>query len=308
MSIRRLLAKADMGLYGHLLNLRLDDARRRTFRARIEGRAVERYARCLLDAAARVEETPVVRDDDGERIFSLWLQGENEAPPLVKACFRSIRRNCTQPLVVLDEKTLGDYTELPGGIMDKYRRGLISHAHFADIVRVELLYRHGGYWLDSTDFVTAPIPDVIRDADFFVFMAGENINPGHLIQNCFIRARKGACMLAAWRAMMLDYWTKEPRAIDYFQHQFMFRCLVRHDPRAAALFTEMPRIAQDPTHTLWWEGAEGNPGTITGAFDREAFERLTAGAFFQKTSYKSSYAVNPPPGSMADEMICRMYL
>lgn len=152
---------------------------------------------------------------------------------MVQACFRSVRKNCTQELVVLDEKTLRDYITLPDIIWQKRAKGQIKNAHFADICRVELLYEHGGIWLDSTGFATAPIPDWIIKEDFFVYMAGQHVgSPYSFMQNCFIRARRGAYLLDAWRAMILDYWTHENHSFDYFMHQLLFKTLVMNDPRA----------------------------------------------------------------------------
>ncbi|MDR1671228.1 MAG: capsular polysaccharide synthesis protein [Alistipes sp.] len=272
---------------------------------------VSRYFERFLPAVAGVSDTPatqgasgspgvdVAPDDGKEKIFSIWLQGEESAPPLVSACMRSIRRHCVdQQLVVLDEHSLFDHIDLPGWIMDKYARGNIRRAHFADIARVELLHNYGGVWLDATCFVTAPIPKFMIDEDFFVYRAG-CIRAASHIQNCFIRARKGTYLLEAWRAMIHEYWRQEPDAIDYFMHQLLFKKLVQNDPRAIAAFAAMPQIDQDPTHALWWSsGSE--------PFDRDLFDRLTANSFFQKTSHRSEWGKIPPPGSFADEMINRM--
>jgi len=302
MSFLKSLLYADIRLRGYIFNLMPDRGRRRAFRGRVVSRDIDCYSRrMLLDDVARMEETPAVRNDGGERIFTLWLQGEDAAPPLVKACFRSVRHHCTQPLVVLDERTLGDWIELPDAIVEKFRRGKIRAANFSDIVRAELLYRHGGYWMDATCFVTAPIPAEITAADFFLFMAG-GIDPENAIQSCFIRARKGDYLLAAWRKMMIDYWTRENGAFNYFMFHYMFQTLVRHDPRAAEHFARMPRVEQDPTHLLWWSDAPERK------FDRELFERMTADTFFQKTTYRSRYGKEPPAGSLAEEMIHRMYI
>ena len=94
-----------------------------------------------------------------ERIFSIWLQGEENAPPIVKVCFASIRKNCTQDFVVLDEKTLFDWIQLPDYVVTKWKKGKIHPAHFTDICRLELLYQYGGIWADATDFIAAPFPD-----------------------------------------------------------------------------------------------------------------------------------------------------
>ena len=113
--------------------------------------------------------------DEPERAFTIWLQGEDNAPALVKACFRSMRRLLKQELVILDENSLFEWISLPDYIIDKWKKGDITHAAFSDICRVELLYQYGGVWLDATDFVTAPIPEFIMNEDFFVFMAGNKV-------------------------------------------------------------------------------------------------------------------------------------
>ena len=144
---------------------------RRKVRGEVLGHMVPEYLKQYLYAVQAVPNESVEKSAD--KIFSIWLQGEKNAPDIVRACFRSIRRNCNQELVVLDEKMLFEYITLPDYIMEKRRRGLIKNAHFADICRVELLYQYGGIWLDATAFVTAPIPDNIINQDFFVYMAGD---------------------------------------------------------------------------------------------------------------------------------------
>ena len=249
---------------------------------------------------AYIEGAPAVapvKDDKNEKIFAIWFQGEDAAPPLVRSCFRSVRRNCPQPHVVLDDKTLFDYIDLPGAIIDKYRRGQIERAHFADIARVELMHTHGGFWLDATCFCTAPIPKNIVEQDFFLYRVPATFRSGYsFIQNCFIRSRKGAFLLDAWRHCILDYWMNEGKIFDYFMHQILFTEMVFGVERAARAFDEIPKIFQDPTHMLWFDWADK-------PFDKELFDRLTKDAFFQKTTHKCAAAVNPKPGSFADVVV-----
>ncbi len=301
MNLQRILNLSDIVLRGHILNwFWRSRAKRREVRSSILSSVLPRYFKRYLPAAAAIPERNVIQDDKNEKIFTLWLQGEDKAPPLVKACFRSIRKNCKQELVVLDENTIFDYITLPEEIMAKRRAGKIKHAHFADICRVELLYEHGGFWLDSTDFVTGPIPDWIVKEDFFVYLAGQNVgSPYSYMQNCFIRARKGAYLLDAWRAMILDFWIHEDHNFDYFMHQLIFKTLVHNDPRAIEYFAKMPHVDQDPTHALWW-GYGAQP------FNQEVFDRVTSGAFFQKTTYNSPWVKHIQPGTFADVMVNKM--
>ena len=301
MNLSRKYALLKIILFGHILNpFWWSREHRRSRRCKVLTSVVPSYFKRYLPAVADVKECDVVKDDATEKIWTIWLQGEDNAPPLVKACFKNIRKNCKQKLVVLDENTIWDYITLPPEIVEKRKDGKIKHAHFADICRVELLYEHGGFWLDSTGFATSQIPDWIVAEDFFVYMAGQNVgSPYSYMQNCFIRARKGAYLLAAWRAMILDYWIHENHNFDYFMHQLLFKTLVENDERAKKYFAKMPHVDQDPTHALWWTyGAK--------PFDKKIFDEITSGAFFQKTTYNSPWVKNIIPGSFADVMINKM--
>ena len=301
MGLRRTLALIDIVIRGHIMvPFWWSRKHRREKRCHVLTTAIPAYFKRYLPAAAAIEERKVIKDDKNEKIWTLWLQGEDKAPPLVKACFRNIRKNCKQELVVLDETNIFDYITLPQEIIEKRKAGKIKHAHFADICRVELLYEHGGFWLDSTGFATSKIPDWIVKEDFFVYMAGQKVgSPYSYMQNCFIRARKGACLLDAWRAMILDYWIHENHNFDYFMHQLLFKTLVENDERAKEYFAKMPHIDQDPTHALWWTYGDK-------PFDQEIFNKITADAFFQKTTYNSPWAKNIVPGTFADVMINKM--
>ena len=208
-----------------------------------------------------------------------------------------MRRNLKQELIVLDENSIFDWISLPEVIVKKWKAGKIRAAHFSDICRVELLYRHGGIWLDATDFVTAPVPDIIEQSDFFVYMSGNNIRGSYsFIQNCFIRSKKGNVLLGIWRDAILKYWTHENSVINYFTHQLLFRIVTEENNSASSEFKKMPRIDQDPTHTLWKD-------YCMEPYDKEKFERLTSGAFFQKTNYKDKRLQNIVPGSVAEYML-----
>lgn len=305
MKIQRLLVSLEIAVRGHLLNpFWKDKSSRWRKKKEVQTQILTRYLKRYLYAAEAVKEKEVVNNDAEDRIFTLWLQGEENAPELVKACIRSMRHHCTQQLVVLDEKTLFEYIDLPTEIVEKYKAGKIRRAHFADICRVELLYRYGGYWFDATLFVTSPIPDEIKEQDFFVYLTNpENFNIGGpycMMQNYFIRARKGSFLLEAWRAMILAYWMNEDKKIHYFMHQLLFKVLVTNNDKAAKYFDAMVHHIQDPTHKVWW-GYGDKP------YDEQKFKELTSQAFFQKTTnnHKPEDIVK---GSFIDEMINRMYI
>ena len=98
--------------------------------------------------------------------------------------------------------------------------------------------------------------------------------------------------------MIFDYWAHENHSFDYFMHQLLFKTMVMGDPRAKKYFEKMPHVDQDPTHALWWS-YQNEP------FDKKTFDAVTAGACFQKLTYRGTD--KPIPGSFADVMINKMY-
>lgn len=236
-------------------------------------------------------------EDSEDKIYTIWLQGEEDAPKLVKSCIENLRERYGLRYVVLDSEHLFKLIELPDYIMEKWREGKIKAAHFSDICRVELLYQYGGIWCDATDYVTSEFPEWIENANFFVYLAGD-IFPYSFIQNCFIRAKRKNPLLGAWRALIHEYWRNEDKPFDYFMVQNLFRYLVSYNPDAKRLYEEMPHISQNPTHVLWYKYA-GSP------YSDELYERATEGTFFQKTTYKDSRAENPVEGTVADYIVNR---
>ena len=103
-------------------------------------------------------------------VWTLWLQGEENAPQVIKNCIKSFRIYLKNyRLIVLDENSIQKYIHIPKIIMDKYKNREIDKTHFSDIVRYCLLYKYGGLWLDSTVLLTDKFPKEILDQDFFVF-------------------------------------------------------------------------------------------------------------------------------------------
>ncbi|MDR0967919.1 MAG: capsular polysaccharide synthesis protein [Rickettsiales bacterium] len=292
----RTFAIAEILLRGHIGNpFWWPRMRRRAYRRDITAIVIPEYMKKYVPQNGTIPVLQTIKNKD-EKIFSIWQQGVENAPPIVRACFDSMQRNCNQELLVLTDKTLSDYIDLPGVIMDKRKQGKIGNAHFSDICRVELLYNYGGIWMDGTNFATGPVPTDIMNLDFFVYMADDSGSRYSFIQNCFIRARKNSYLLAAWREMILEFWKNEPREFDYFMHQLMFKSLVKYDAEAKKLFNNMPHIMQEPTHRLWAKYA-GKP------FDADEFTKITGDAFFQKVTYRGRDATNPVPGSFSDYLI-----
>lgn len=294
--------KTKFTFFGHILNpLWNDRLKRRRRRGKYSYRMVERYLDKYLkfvNTLSLPEGEKVKEGESKDLIYSIWFQGEESAPELVKVCFERLRDTYGDRFVVLDRDTVWNHIELPEAIKRKWEIGSITPAHFSDICRVALLYQNGGIWFDATDFLTAPVPRWIEDAELFIFLEGNRITPGTLIQSCFMRAKKGDPLLGMLLAFVSEYWNTEDSLVHYFLLHYMLRYLTENNLDARKLFGSMPQVNQDPTHTLWYLHADA-------PYTHELYENDTRDSFFQKTSNKGRNAVNPKPGSVAEAIIMR---
>ena len=92
------------------------------------------------------------------KIFYCWLQGEENLPILARCCLNSIKMNAgSYEVVFIDEKNYSKYVDIPKHIVKKFKGGGMLPAHFSDILRINLLERYGGMWIDATILVTEPL-------------------------------------------------------------------------------------------------------------------------------------------------------
>lgn len=103
-------------------------------------------------------------------IWIYWKQGFENAPDVVKACYKSVLKyRGDWQLITLTEKNKDEYIQLPEFLERLHEAGEIGEANYSDIVRTMLLIQYGGIWLDATCLMTSEIPKEIEDADFFMF-------------------------------------------------------------------------------------------------------------------------------------------
>lgn len=189
----------------------------------------KRYKKALAAFDEGYEQLPQERSD---RIWVCWLQGMENAPQLVKKCYESLKTNLTdKEITVITAENMADYVDFPPYILEKWKKGIITNTHLTDLLRLELLIRHGGMWLDSTVLCTRPIdriPDYYFDSPLFLYQC---LKPGrdghsHLCSSWLMSAKTNNRILMAARHLCYSYWAKENKMLDYFLlHDFLSICL-----------------------------------------------------------------------------------
>lgn len=175
-------------------------------------------------------------------IWSVWFQGWERAPPLVRACRASWERLNSG----WEHRFLTDESVLPDGrsVADLFPQ-IISPAARSDAVRLELLGQHGGVWVDATTYCLRPLDLWLPGGAFFAF---ERPGPGRLLSTWCLATEPGGTIIEAWRDAMRQHVAGRTSFVDYFWVHHLFGDLCRRDPRVKSAWDAAPKVSADGPH------------------------------------------------------------
>jgi hypothetical protein len=138
-------------------------------------------------------------------LWTFWHDAADDAlPALVRACIASWKRhNPSYEVRVVTPGNLARY--LPGAGAPALD-GNVDPAHRSDQVRVRLLARHGGIWMDASLLCTAPLDWVhavqrARGCEVVGFSIGSG-GDYPVLENWFLACVPGAPVMRAWAREM----------------------------------------------------------------------------------------------------------
>lgn len=159
-------------------------------------------------------------------IWFLWLQGLSEAPLVVRRCYASwVKHNPDWNIIFLDEENLGNYISTD-------TTQVITQSR-SDIIRINLLAKYGGVWVDATCFCTKPLDEWLNDYMPSGFFAFAKPAPDRMISTWFIAGNKDNHIIQAYQQAVQAYWKGNPGItfIETSRWHFLSRCLARFGPR-----------------------------------------------------------------------------
>lgn len=227
------------------------------------------------------------RDDlpheTSDKVWVCWFQGMDNAPDLVKKCYKSLQDNLTdREIILITSDNMSDYVDFPDFIIDKWKNGQITHTHMTDLLRTELLIRYGGMWIDATVFCTSKredIPDYFFNSDLFLYQILKPGRDGQAqpVSSWLIGAKTNNKILLMTRYLCYEYWKKNTDLVDYFLfHDFVVISLEHNEDEWKKI---IPRDNAAP-HCLLLRLFE--------QYDEEMWEAIKAQTPFHKMTYKFS--------------------
>lgn len=175
---------------------------------------------------------PQIRKDDPKKIWVFWWTGEESAPDIVKACIKSIRKNANgRQVVMLDRNNFRDYVSFPQYVLEKHESGQITHAAFADLLRLNLMATYGGIWIDATVFLSQPIPECVFANEFYTLKT-VNMKASYYSKSrwCgyFLAGENSFLLYSFAKDFMLTYWARSEQIIDYLLMDYVFGIAYEH--------------------------------------------------------------------------------
>lgn len=233
-------------------------------------------------------------------IWFCWLQGMEQAPELVHACLKSLRSLPNAKIVVVDKNNYKDYIEFPDYIIEKYHKGYIPHATMSDMLRLALLSKHGGVWIDSTVLCTYKDKHYdfwksILDSDFFLYRYFKN-GKVNGISTWFIAAKPNNPIVNDTLRLMYAYWKDYNCLVEYYMIHLFISWSAKLHPEYIKM---MPK--GNSYHAIMLGGA------LEKKYNKDSWDNLTEHVLFHKMTYRHTEKAKAIEGSYYNYVINSYY-
>ena len=229
---------------------------------------------------------PPVDSDKSNKIWMCWWQGLDAAPGIVKACVDSVRRNAGgREVIIITDRNVADYVKFPDWIKKLYKNGTLSRTHISDLLRLELLARYGGIWLDSTFYCCRPLTADVYKAPLWSIKRPDylhaSVASGMFANYSFGCDDAHRKVFAVIRDYFLEYWRKEKILIDYLLTDYLIVLAQRYDSWIAESFKKIQSNNPQCDELI---------KVLQKPYDKEKWHRLCVDTDLFKLSWKQHFS------------------
>lgn len=183
-------------------------------------------------------------------IWSMWLQGIENAPYIIKHCYHSwLDKNPDWKVIILTNENIPDYL---GKEFKLHTQPGVNIVAASDIIRLNLLAKYGGVWADATCFCCQPLdqwlPNVEEgEGDFFAF---SNPAKDKRIASWFLATRAEGVFISRLRDEANRYWSENN--FNFYQSHILLRPLGKLFQNSFVLNKLSNHLKQNPEMTRHW--------------------------------------------------------
>lgn len=248
-------------------------------------------------AMSKGNESISTQGDLGDNpIFVFWAQGLENAPAIVQANIARMKSQFGDNLHILTDNNFRHYVDLSDDV-NKIKSTHI--AHWSDYLRVALLEKYGGTWIDSTVVIGTNLDQKLKEMstkNSVVTPRYGNIEDSTGISNWFIYAEQPSLEIIRFSRAALRLWMHDHNSYHYYFHfHAIFDFVVSLNETAKLQWENSPAISAEEAHYLYRNrfnelSKERIDETLTTSlvqkmtykFDRNNNERFTSDSVISK--------------------------
>ena len=233
-------------------------------------------------------------------IWTLWMQGYENAPELVKSTIDSIRKfaelNNFQ-FILLEENTIEKYIVFPKLIKEKMDLGVIDYTKISDILRVSLLAKYGGTWVDATIYMKEEFDSSLLLQNYYTIKTGgiEDYYPNisnNRWKGFFLSGNSS--LFSFTRDFFFEYYSRYDIAVDYLLIDYIFDMAYKYDEK---IKNQMLELEKSNPNLFWLESHLGDK------FDQKVWDNITETTKVFKTTYKLSGEIKSNKNNFYSKLI-----
>ncbi len=195
-------------------------------------------------------------------LWIYWAQGWDQAPEQSRLCLASWERhNPDWRVIRLDDTNAGEHADL-GTFLDGKDITVTARSNH---LRMRLLARHGGVWVDASTFCSRPLSDWLPGLMQSGFFAFSRPGPDRVLATWFLAAEPDHPLILRWRDLMERYWRNVDRMDFYHWSHYLFAEGCRSDPLMNALWHDTPQVGADGPHQVQFQGERPGADAILGS-------------------------------------------
>jgi mannosyltransferase OCH1-like enzyme len=155
-------------------------------------------------------------------IWTYWIQGIDRLPEFNKLCIESWReKNPNYIIHIIDDNTIHNYldkNELP-----LYFNFIQPLQNRSDIVRLALLNKYGGVWMDSSIICLRPLDEWVINPRLTGFAIPQNSKIGSLdvFDSWFIACSKDSYLIKKWNLEYQKIWSNRMNNQKIYEHPYL---------------------------------------------------------------------------------------
>ena len=238
--------------------------------------------------------------ENSKIIWTLWMQGYENAPELVKSTIDSIRKfaelNNFQ-FILLEENTIEKYVVFPKLIKEKMDLGVIDYTKISDILRVSLLAKYGGTWVDATIYMKEEFDSSLLLQNYYTIKTGgiEDYSPNisnNRWKGFFLSGNSS--LFSFTRDFFFEYYSRYDIAVDYLLIDYIFDMAYKYDEK---IKNQMLELEKSNPNLFWLESHLGDK------FDQKVWDNITETTKVFKTTYKLSGEIKSNKNNFYSKLI-----